>query len=186
MRQWSEPGANDLRWRGPRRSLEDLAVLHECWSEWLPKFPWALYATLTLGDRPITSNGVRSYLGQYVCWISKVAGLPTYCFWANEYGEKTGRLHTHLLLGNVGALKADCGHRAEDDQGQKCCVKHAWPLGWTRVYPIHTDQPARDLAYYVSKYVTKANGEWDLIGLPNRSQEILSVCTARAQLPAGD
>jgi len=167
-RYWDNPGSNDLRWRGPQQAIEDLAVLHEWWAEWLPTFNWQWFANFSIGDRPMTSNGVRTHVRKYIRWVSRVAGLPAYCFCADEYGDRNGRLHVHALVGNVGSLMADCGHRAKDDQGRKCCGKHAWPLGWARVYQIDDKQPMRDLTYYVSKYITKANGEWDLIGFPDR------------------
>ena len=172
-RVWGDPGSNDLRWRGPTRMGGELEGLHEACSEWLPRFNWQLFATFSIGDRPMTSNGVRTHVRKYVDWVSSVAGIDAYCFCADEYGGRNGRLHVHALLGNVGSLKADCGHRSADDQGRKCCAKHAWPLGWSRVYPIDDKQPMRDLTYYVSKYITKANGEWDLIGSPDRSQGML-------------
>lgn len=158
------PGSNDLRWRGPVQGRQEAELLHEAWSEWLPSFEWQWYATFTIDNRPMSSNGIRKHLQKYLHWVSKSAGIPAYGFFADEYGEQTGRLHVHALLGNVGSLKPDCGHRAKDDQGRKCCGKHAWPLGWTRVYEIDNNQPLRDLAYYLSKYVTKANGEYDLLG----------------------
>jgi len=169
-RHWDNPGANDLRWRGPDRRVNDLAAVHEAWAEWLPLMNWDWYATFTIGDRPITSNGVWTHVRQYLHWLSRAAGVSSYAFFAEEYGAVDGRLHHHALIGRVGRIKVDCGHRAKDDQGQKCCGKHAWPIGWARVYAIDDRQPMRDLTHYLSKYVTKANGEWNLFGFPDLLQ----------------
>jgi hypothetical protein len=99
-----------------------------------------------------------------------MSGVPIKAFRADEYGCRNGRLHIHALIGNVrlgpmfepGSLPAFCGERLPSDHKMRpCCATHAWPCGYARVFPFDAERGA---SYYVSKYVVKANGDWDLCG----------------------
>jgi hypothetical protein len=61
-----------------------------------------------------------------------------------------------------------CGNRLLRGQfGQKCCLVHAWPCGYARVFPY---DPKLGAKHYVSKYIAKDLAEWDLFGLPTAPQ----------------
>ena len=101
---------------------------------------------------------------RHLRWLEKAAGLPVYGFVGVERGHTGGLLHLHALLGNVAHLRPYCGTRlAPGVWGRDCCLIHAWPCGIARVLPY---DPTLGAAYYVSKYVTKELGEWELFGFP--------------------
>jgi hypothetical protein len=55
-----------------------------------------------------------------------------------------------------------CGERlAPSEWNRRCCWVHGWPCGYARIYPY---DPAKGARFYLSKYVTKALANWDLIG----------------------
>jgi len=85
-----------------------------------------------------------------------------YAFRADEYGPIGGRLHMHALVGNVAHLVAYCGEHLPPRQwGKECCWLHRWPCGYARILPYDPKLGAR---YYVAKYVSKALGDYELIG----------------------
>lgn len=167
------PGANDLVWRSPNADRNDKrkqAELCEAMGDWLLDVAeWDWFATLTF-NRLVSANGAHYWFHRYVSWVAETSGVPIQAFRADEYGSRQGRLHIHALIGNVrlgplfdrGSLLAFCGERLPPGRfGQKCCATHAWPCGYARVSPFDREKPA---SYYVSKYVVKSNGDWELIG----------------------
>jgi hypothetical protein len=131
--------------------------------------PWDWFASLTF-NRLVSANGAHYWFRRYVDWAEKASGVPIKAFRADEYGSRQGRLHIHALVGNVrvgplfdhGSLLAFCGERLPPGHfGLKCCATHAWPCGYARVFPFDAEKGA---SYYMSKYVVKSNGDWELIG----------------------
>lgn len=167
------PGANDLVWKSPNADRNEVGEDRkkiDAMGDWLLKLtPWDWFATLTF-NRIVSVNGAHYWFKRYVEWAEKASGVPVRAFRADEYGPLHGRLHIHALMGNVtlgplfeqGSLLAFCGERLPPGQtGRTCCATHAWLCGYARVFPFDVDKGA---SYYVSKYVVKANGDWELIG----------------------
>ena len=167
------PGANDLVWRSPyanRNEERKRKEICEAMGGWLLTLaPWDWFASLTF-NRLVSANGAHYWFHRYVDWAQEASGVPVQAFRADEYGSRQGRLHIHALMGNVrvspssdpGSLTAFCGERLPVGSfGQKCCATHAWPCGYARVFPFDAEKGA---SYYVSKYVVKSNGDWELIG----------------------
>jgi hypothetical protein len=121
--------------------------LSDAWGDFLAPFPWDWFVTLTFADE------VKSFTGRNRCnaWLKslgKAAGQPIFWFLGEELGDRSGRFHIHLLIGNVAHL-----HRFT-------WIKR-WEVrnGWARIFEF---DPSLGAAYYVAKYVTKQFGEWDL------------------------
>lgn len=86
-------------------------------------------------------------------------------FRGDEYGPRQGRLHMHALIANVEGLRRYCDQKlAPGKWGKACCFVHAWPCGYARILPYDPQLGAR---YYVTKYVVKAFGDWQLYGFSN-------------------
>jgi len=109
---------------------------------------------------------------------SEVDGQPSlvefkvtkpYAFRADEYGPATGRFHLHALIGNVKTVAMYCGrHLPAGFWGKSCCALHQWPCGYARLFAYDPQLGAR---FYLSKYVTKAMGDWQLVGFESPPEE---------------
>jgi hypothetical protein len=143
-------------------------ILNEIMGSWLGRLaPWDVFATWTF-DRIVQVNGALFWAKKHLRWVEGVAGQSIYAFVAVERGQNGGLLHVHSLVGNVAHLKAYCGDRlARGKQTKSCCLLHAWPCGYARVFPY---DPKLGAKHYVVKYVTKRLAEWELIGFPARPQ----------------
>ncbi len=130
-----------------------------------PEFFWG--ANVSCGE--ITSLQAVVPVKQYWSgdtWLSlPEMGCRALCgFVGVEKGRRGGLIHIHALLGNTGAVKPTCGERlGAGGWGKSCCMVHSWPQGIARVYKY---DPKLGAAHYVSKYVVKEFGEWELFGLP--------------------
>ena len=162
-------GSADLRWKGPapqnyeaerrrRRTVKDSIA------EMLDGFAWDRFATYTL-NMQAKPDTVHTMFRNHLAFIEKQSGLPIYAFRGDEYGVLNGRFHIHALLGNIGDFPAYCGealpHRNPGAKPRPCCGVHSWPGGYARVFPY---DPAISATGYVSKYVTKDFGDYELIG----------------------
>lgn len=121
--------------------------LSDSLGEFLAGFYWDWFVTLTFeGD--VKTFTARNRCEAWLKRLEKAAGQPISWFRADEYGEKFGRFHFHLLIGNVAAL-----HR------------FTWMERWkarngiARILPF---DPTQGAAFYVSKYVAKELGDWDV------------------------
>jgi hypothetical protein len=162
-------GSADLRWNGPEplnyeaERKRRLLVKNQM-AEMLDGYQWNWFSTYTLNMqvRPATAH---SMFRNHLAFIERQSRLPVYAFRGDEYGVLNGRYHIHALLGNVGEFPAYCGERLPPrNPGQKprpCCGVHSWPGGYARVFLY---DPAISATGYVSKYVTKDFGDWDLYG----------------------
>jgi len=97
---------------------------------------------------------VKTFTARNRCntWISalkKAAGQQIIWFRGDEFGEKFGKFHMHLLMGGVAHL-----HRFT-------WMKRWERYGYARIFEFDSNQSA---AFYVSKYVTKQFGEWEIGG----------------------
>ena len=125
------------------------SLLSDGWGEFLSGFLWDWYVTLTF------AGDVKSFTAHHRCeaWLKsldKAAGQSIIWFRGDEYGERFGKFHMHLLIGGAGHL-----HRFT--------WMNRWQArnGFARILPFDS---AKGAAYYVSKYVTKQFGEWDIGG----------------------
>jgi len=162
-------GSADLRWSAPAPQNYE-AEQRRLWrvkdqlAEMLDRYKWDWFSTYTV-NMQAKPDTVHAMFQNHVGFIEKQAGLPVYAFRGDEYGVLNGRFHIHALLGNAGAFPAYCGERLPSrnpgDKPRPCCGVHSWPGGYARVFPY---DPAIRATGYVSKYVTKDFGDWELIG----------------------
>ena len=122
----------------------------------------------------IQKTMAQQELGKPACGIdySAIDGQPSmldfahfkpYAFRADEYGPIGGRFHLHALIGNVNSMPRFCGARLGKQQwGIDCCGLHRWPCGYARIFSY---DPALGARFYLSKYVTKALGDYAFFGL---------------------
>jgi hypothetical protein len=121
--------------------------LSDSWGDFLGQFHWDWFVTLTFeGD--VKTFTARNRCNAWLRSLEKAAGQPIAWFRGDEYGEKFGKFHMHLLISNVAEL-----HR------------FTWMARWkarngiARIFPF---DPTRGAAFYVSAYVTKQFGEWEM------------------------
>ncbi len=153
--------------------------IKETMGAWLGELaPWDAFATWTF-SRIVTANGAMHWARRHIDWLEQAAAQPVYGFVAAERGGNGGLIHLHALIGNVKHMQFFCGEKMPPTSApgkaganksarlHKCCLTHAWPCGYARVFPYN---PALGARHYVSKYVTKDLAEWDLFGLPTAPQ----------------
>lgn len=135
---------------------------------WLGELaPWDAFATWTF-SRIVTAHGAMFWAKRHIEWLQKAAEQPVYGFVAAEKGKAGGLIHLHALLGNVKHMQFYCGQKVIlPDFKQKCCLVHAWPCGYARVFPY---DPALGATHYVAKYIAKDLAEWEIFGLPLATQ----------------
>ncbi len=145
--------------------------LPRAWGDWLNElgktWPWDWFGTYTFSDPRVTPAGARHFF----CWYLRSAGAvgltQPYAFRVDEYGTLRGRLHLHALIGNVSHLLPFCGEYLPPGRwGKPCCWIHRWPCGYARILPF---DPKKGACYYLSNYITKALGDWELIGFDSGS-----------------
>ena len=141
----------------------DKNAVKEAMGDWLGELAvWEVFSTWTFSS-PVTVNGAMHCARRHLQAIEKRTGRQPHAFVATEVGARGGLLHLHALLANLGAYSAYCGTRFGrwDVWGRRCCQVHAWHRGIARVFPYDAELGAR---HYVSKYVVKDFGEWELYG----------------------
>lgn len=113
-------------------------------------------------------KGERGGLLHLHALLGNVARLKPYCGTRVAPGKWGGRLDSQwmpsgrLRLSALGIPLRRTWAR-EKAADRQCCLVHGWPCGIARVLPYDPDLGAN---YYVSKYVTKQLGEWELVGFP--------------------
>jgi len=117
------------------------------WGEFLSQFSWDWFATLTFEDQ-VTSFRAHRLFGIFVREIEKAAGAPITWFRADEIGPHGGRFHMHALIGNVSHLR-------------RLYWMDRWKelAGYARILPFELKRGA---PFYVAKYLTKQNGDWEM------------------------
>lgn len=121
--------------------------LSDAWGDFLSRYPWDWFLTLTFRD-PTQSFRAHRLFGYFVKDIEKAAGVPVGWFRGDEYGSRLGRFHMHALMLNVAHLRRLSWM---DDWNPRA--------GFARIVEF---DPKLGAAYYCAKYVTKQFGEWDL------------------------
>jgi len=122
--------------------------LSEAWGQFLSRFPWDWFLSLTFRDDVKSFRAHRLY-GYFVRDLEKAAGgTPIFWFRADEIGPRGGRFHMHALIGNVAHLR----RMSWIDRWDRLA-------GYARIVPFNARKGA---AYYCAKYVTKQFGDWDL------------------------
>ena len=171
------PRRTDLRKKGEsltayldRLSAERIAHkkvnVNAVFGEWLTglgrAWPWDWFATFSFSDRTVSPDGAHYFVRRYLGWIENEGLAVPFAFRADEYGPQNGRFHIHALIGNVSHLQHYCGaHLPPGVWGKHCCWLHRWPCGIARILPY---EPAKGAEFYLTKYVTKRLGDWELIG----------------------
>jgi len=122
-------------------------LLTEAWGQFLGQFEWDWFVSLTFREEVPTFRAHR-LVRWYTSDLEKAAGVPIFWFRADEYGERLGRFHIHLLIGNVGHLRR---LNWMDEWNRRA--------GYARILPFEKTKGA---AFYCAKYVTKQFGDWDL------------------------
>ena len=154
------PWLNDLTrwdWFGTYTFSEQVsaAAAHYWFDRYIKKAENALNSWAEPLSKPSNAWG-------YVCPQMSFPRSRIQAFRVDEYGPRRGRLHIHALLGNTQGIKRWCGQNLPPGQwGKSCCFVHAWQCGYARVLEYDPKLGAR---YYVSKYITKAFGDWQLYG----------------------
>jgi catechol 2,3-dioxygenase-like lactoylglutathione lyase family enzyme len=130
----------------------------------LDRFKWDRFATYTT-NMLVKPETVHTMFRHHLQFIEEKTHIAPYAFVADEYGVLNGRFHIHALIGNVRAFPAFCGEllppREPGDKPRPCCGVHSWPGGYARVFVY---DPEIKASGYVSKYVVKNFGHYDLIG----------------------
>ena len=114
--------------------------------EWLSRFPWDWYVTLTFKKDPTFYQAEKAWEG----WINglrltlKAQERPMpYYVRVTEY-QKRGVPHFHALIGGVSGIR-------------RLLFKDLWELhGFARVLPYN---PRLGAGYYLGKYLAKDAGE---------------------------
>jgi len=149
--------------RSNPKEAVDKGAVQDAMGDWLGELAaWEVFSTWTF-SRPVTTNGAMHQAHRHLQAIEKRTGRPPYGFIATEKGSTGGLVHLHALLANLGGFSPYCGTRFGrwDIWGRRCCQVHAWNRGIARVFPYDAELGAR---HYVSKYVVKDFGEWELYG----------------------
>ncbi len=77
--------------------------LAEGWGDFLGQFEWDWFVTLTFeGD--VKTFTARNRCNEWLKSVGRAAGQPIYWFRGDQYGERLGKFHMHLLVGNVAHL----------------------------------------------------------------------------------
>lgn len=119
--------------------------LREAWGQFLSQFSWDWFVNLTFRGEVPTFRAYR-ILDRFLRDLEAAAGVPIHWFRADEYGERLGKFHMHLLIGNVAHLRRVYWM---DDWNRRA--------GYARI--LQFDR-RRGAAYYVAKYITKQSGEF--------------------------
>jgi hypothetical protein len=144
--------------------------LSDSLGEFLSEFQWDWYVTLTFaGD--IKTFTARNRCSAWLRGLQKAADQPIAWFRGDEYGEKFGKFHMHLLIGGVAHL-----HRFT-------WMKRWERSGYARIFEFDSSQAA---PFYVSKYVTKQFGEWDIGGDVEAFRIRQSILPLTGQRGSGD
>src|SRR5436309_10176833 len=106
--------------------------LIEAQGAWLKTFVWDFYFTGTFAQ-PVTANGARFLLSQYVERLETASRTSVSMFWAVEKGAIGGNVHVHGLIGNAGTVPPSCG--SESRPCASVCATHLWHVGKTQVRP---------------------------------------------------
>ena len=133
--------------------------INTAWGLWLEEHEWDYWATLTFRDAYSGDAATRAF-DRLIRWGRRLAPDLGY-FVGHEVG-KLGRLHLHALFSGavdvdqVGVLNSQ-GLRSKD-------IWHWWFKRYGRAQVLPYD-PTRGAAAYVSKYVTKEMGHYDVANL---------------------
>ena len=139
--------------------------LSQSWGLFLSQFHWDWFVTLTFRDPQPSFRANRLYQ-RFARDVERAAGLGVAWFMVFEYGSRTGRLHIHALMLNVAHLN-------------RLMWMEEWNqrAGYARILPFDRSKGA---AFYCAKYVTKTSSEWEIVGLPMATQQVLGLGVSSA------
>ena len=124
--------------------------VRSAWSEWLSCYPWDAWGTLTFKWPDPTEAQLDRAFARFRSFLSMTitTSLPLAYFVGHEVGAG-GRAHLHCLIGclDIGAQRSTI-----------------WKWWWTRYgrCEVRGYDPERGAAAYVSKYITKELGHYDV------------------------
>jgi len=146
--------------------------LIEAQGAWLKTFTWDFYFTGTFAH-PVTENGARFLLTQYVERLEAASSTNVNMFWAVEKGTIGGNVHVHGLIGNTGTLATSCG--SESHCCASVCATHLWHVGKAQIRPYDANGAA---PYYISKTIFFRDSEWGFIGDLRRKTSSTVLCNS--------
>jgi hypothetical protein len=123
------------------------AELATAWGEFLSRFHWDWFLTLTFAE-PARSFRAHRLFERFAGDVEEAARQQIGWFRADEYGPEGGRLHIHALMLNTRDLMRM--HWLQEWNRR---------AGWARILPFDA---TRGAAFYCAKYVTKEFGDWEL------------------------
>ena len=137
-------------------------------ADWLGSLrSWHTFSTWSFST-PISVTGALYWANVHLEHVADLTarriGLrqPVEAAVFTERGRNGGLVHLHGLIAHTDSLPCSCGARLPvSDWGRDCCLRHSWPCGYARVLPY---DPAQGAGHYVAKYISKTQGEWDLVG----------------------
>ncbi len=139
------------------------------WSEYLTRYHWDHWVTLTFAPHPPRDLWSLVPVGparlgpdrpgpppdyahrQFQSWVGRVEGCGGESVWwfrGDELGERLGRLHLHALVGGTGGLL-------------EASLRREWRAGFSFVKRY---DPALGAAHYITKYATKGLADYDVSG----------------------
>lgn len=136
--------------------------LSQAWGLFLSQFHWDWFVTLTFRDPQPSFRAYRLFC-RFSRDLQRAAGLRVAWFMVFEHGARTGRLHIHALMLNVGHLAR-----------LKWMEEWNKRAGYARILPFNRGKGA---AFYCAKYVTKSSSEWEIVGLPTAVQQVLALAS---------
>lgn len=118
------------------------------WADWLGRYPWEAWGTLTFKWPDPTEAQLDRAFARFVRYIGRSWDRPPCYFLGHEVG-RGGRAHLHCLLGGFSpTLQRTEMWRWWFDRFGRCEVR-----GY---------DPEKGAAAYVSKYITKELGHYDV------------------------
>lgn len=120
----------------------------EVWGEWLKSWKWEAWGTLTFKDDGYSHEAATRAFGRFVHWL-RAEGNPLVSYFVGHEVGKFGRLHMHVLLGALAPMTSRTA---------------LWSWWFTRYgrCELRGYDPEKGAAMYVSKYVSKQLGYYDL------------------------
>jgi len=136
------------------------------WAEWLARFPWTHFETLTFKEPRPSARSCLGCLRAHRRRLSRV-GVESRFFAVVEGGRSSTRMHVHALS-HLGWSRDRAPARALLS-GQQAIHRTAWRVwhdhyGRARISPLGSD--AVGASYYVAKYMFKG-GDSTGIFLPD-------------------
>jgi hypothetical protein len=123
--------------------------LVEAWGDFLSKYYWSWFVTLTFREETKSFTGLRKF-NAFIRMLQKATSGSVTFFRVDELGRINGRYHIHALVGGVDDLRRLTWMDIWNERN-----------GFATIEPF---DPTKGAAWYCAKYLMKANGDWELGG----------------------